>query len=184
MEKKFFSTRVMVYIAVLSALSTLIMFFEFPVLPVAPFLKVDFSDVITIIGATVFGPAAGTLIAFIRSLVNWLIKGSGIVGLVGNFAGFIGSVSIMLPIVLIKKKNMLVKSIIAITSLTIVSSIVNYFFLMPMYMTLFGMKLNMPLANYVLKIIVPFNIIKGILVTGVSWIIYNRMSSYLLKVRK
>ncbi len=44
MEKKIFSTRVLVYIAILGALSVLIMFFEFPVLPVAPFLKVDFQE--------------------------------------------------------------------------------------------------------------------------------------------
>ncbi|MGR3741851.1 ECF transporter S component [Companilactobacillus sp. DQM5] len=179
MKKRSLSTRTVIYIAVLAALATLIMFFEFPVLPTAPFLKVDFSDVITIIGGITFGPLAGTLIAFVRTIVNWLIKGSGVIGLIGNMAGFFGSVAIMLPMVLIKSKSRLFKIIISIISLTIVASLINYFILMPLYMALINMKINMSLLKYVLTIIVPFNLIKGVLVTGVSWIIYVRLASFL-----
>lgn len=183
MEKKLFSTRILIYIAVMGALSVLIMFFEFPVLPIAPFLKVDFSDVITIIGGVTFGPAAGTLIALVRSLVNWILKGGDFIGLVGNLAGFIGSLAIMFPFVFSKRNN-LFKIITSIISLTVIASLFNYFFLMPVYMNLAGMKLNVPLAKYILTIIVPFNIIKGTLVSVLSYIIYNRMKNYLKRIKK
>ncbi|GKQ42738.1 riboflavin transporter [Companilactobacillus sp. RD055328] len=181
MEKKFLSTRVIIYIAVLGALATLVMFFEFPILPMAPFLKVDLSDVVTIIGGTTFGPVAGILIAFIRSIVNWILKGSGLIGLIGNFAGFIGSIAVMLPAVLLKNKNVFLKIIISVFSLTIISALVNYFFLMPAYMILADMKIGMPLMKYILTIVIPFNLIKGSLVMIISMIVYNRMKDYLKK---
>lgn len=179
MSTKFFSTKKMVTIAVLSALATIVMFFEFPVLPTAPFLKVDFSDVITIVGGISFGPIGGTLIAFIRSIANWLIKGSGVIGLVGNFSGFLGSLAIMLPIVLIKSNRKIIKAIISIISLIVVSALVNYFFLMPIYMNLAGMNINMPLSQYILTIVIPFNLIKGFLVTAVTWVVYQRLADFL-----
>ncbi len=37
------NTRKMAYIAILSAISFLLLFFNFPILPAASFLKIDFS---------------------------------------------------------------------------------------------------------------------------------------------
>ncbi len=51
----------LVGIACLGALAFILMFFEFPVLPMAPYLKLDFSDVPVLLGAISMGQLAELL---------------------------------------------------------------------------------------------------------------------------
>ena len=65
------STKVMVQIAMLSAVAIVLMLFEFP-LPFAPsFYKLDFSELPVVIGAFAIGPAAGVMIEAIKILLNF-----------------------------------------------------------------------------------------------------------------
>ena len=60
-----------------------------------------------------------------------------------------------------------------ILALTIFMSIANYFVITPIYLQLYGVTtqqfLGTSLASYVAIGIVPFNLIKGLLVSGVFW---------------
>lgn len=49
----------LVGIACLSALAFILMLFEFPIIPMASYLKIDFSDVPVLIGGYIYGPAGG-----------------------------------------------------------------------------------------------------------------------------
>lgn len=64
--------------AVIAAIAFLIMKFEFPVIPVIPYLKMDFSDVVVAMSTLIFGPLGGTMVAFFKSLLNYLISGANI----------------------------------------------------------------------------------------------------------
>lgn len=70
----------------LSAISYIIMFIEFPI-PIFPaFLKLDLSDIPALIGGFAISPIAGVLIQLIKNLLHLITKTStGGVGELGNF---------------------------------------------------------------------------------------------------
>ncbi|WP_099974727.1 ECF transporter S component [Lactobacillus terrae] len=180
-EKRF---RNLIGISIFSALGAILLFFEFPVLFWFPFLKVDLSDVVTIIGAFVYGPIGGTLIAFIRSLIHLIISGSGVAGVIGNFSGFVGSVSLMLPFYYFWNRDKKVMAVISSTiSMTVIMSLLNYFVVMPLYMNVVGMQLGMSLGKYILTGVIPFNIIKALIINIAVILIYPRMRNFLTKWR-
>src|SRR5699024_5332882 len=77
MGKSTYKFQEIIGVSIFAALGTILMFFEFPILIWLPFLKVDLSDVVTMIGTFAYGPVGGILIALIKSLVHVLVTGSG-----------------------------------------------------------------------------------------------------------
>lgn len=69
----------LVGIACLGALAFILMFFEFPVLPMAPYLKLDFSDVPVLLGGYIYGPFGGIIIAAIKCLIHGMIHGLSLI---------------------------------------------------------------------------------------------------------
>lgn len=61
----------MVGIACLGALAFILMMFEFPIIPVASYLKIDFSDIPVLLGGYLYGPLAGVVVAFIKCFLRW-----------------------------------------------------------------------------------------------------------------
>src|SRR5690554_5019645 len=70
-------TRNLVMISLLAAMSFVLMYVvQIPLLPAAPFLKWDPSDLPNVLGGLVLGPGAAFLIALIKCLLFLLLKGS------------------------------------------------------------------------------------------------------------
>lgn len=173
-------TEKMVVTALLASFSYLLLFLEIPILPTFGWLKLDFSDIPILIGSFILGPVAGITIAFIRSLLNYMMSGGDVLSLIGNTTGFLASVIFMLPIYYMVKrennnKNLIIGMIISSSLLTIFMSIANYFVITPLYISLLGMDFGIPIAQMVLYGIVPFNIIKGIAVSVVFFISYKKL---------
>ena len=63
-KEKFFSTRKMACIGILSAMSSVLMLFEIPLFFAPSFYKLDFSEIPILIGSFAFGPAAGVVMEF------------------------------------------------------------------------------------------------------------------------
>lgn len=75
-------------LAMLSAVAALLMrFVQFPIVPGAPYLKFDPSEVPTLLAGVLYGPAAAVLVAWLKNLVYVLLFGSS-TGWVGPFANF------------------------------------------------------------------------------------------------
>ena len=89
--------RTMVGVAMLGAISFIVMFFEFPIILAFPFLKIDFSDVIVLLGTFIYGPIGGIGVAVIRSLLHFIMTGASLPSLVGDFAGVTASIFYLLP---------------------------------------------------------------------------------------
>ena len=53
---KVFNVHRTVGMALLGAIAFMLMFVEFPLIPIAPFLKIDFSDVPVLLGLVIYGP--------------------------------------------------------------------------------------------------------------------------------
>ncbi|MCH4008314.1 ECF transporter S component [Companilactobacillus sp.] len=169
----------LVGVAILAALATIIMFFEFPVLIWLPFLKVDLSDIVTLIGSLFFGPVGGISIAFIKTLCHWIITGQGVAGLIGDFSNFVGAVSLLLPFTYFWNRNKKAMAIVSGTVvMTIIMSLLNLFVVMPLYMNVVGMHLNMGLPQYVATGVIPFNVIKSLLTCVGVLVIYPRLQGH------
>ena len=63
-------TPTLVYIAILSALATILMFFDFPIPFFPPFLKFDLSDAVIFASSVIVGPLGMIAIIVIRSILH------------------------------------------------------------------------------------------------------------------
>ncbi|MEX1617191.1 ECF transporter S component [Enterococcus sp. C27] len=181
----------MVSIAMLAAIGTVLQFVAFPIMPAFSFLKIDFSDIPILLGMFLYGPLAGVITAFVRSLLHLFLTGLAPQNMVGDFASFLASSIFTLPIFYFfgKKKNIRTNRIVGLVSgilaLTIFMSIANYFVITPVYLQLYGVTtqqfLGTSLASYVAIGIVPFNLIKGLLVSGVFLVLHVKLLPWLSK---
>ena len=87
-KKTGINTHKMIQIAMLGAIATVLMLFEFPMPFLAPsFYEFDFSELPVLIGGFAMGPIAGILIEALKIVLHLLIKGThtAFVGELGNF---------------------------------------------------------------------------------------------------
>ena len=179
MGKSTYKFQAVVGVSIFAALGTILMFFEFPILLWMPFLKVDLSDVVVLIGTFAYGPVGGILIALIKSMVHVIVTGSGVAGLIGSGAAFLGSVAMLIPFNYFWKREHRTGAVIAGTvSMTFFMSILNYVLIMPLYMNVVGMKLNMSLSQYVATGVIPFNIVKALIISAAVIIVYPRIKGH------
>lgn len=186
-------------IAILSAIAAVLMLLEFPLPFVAPdFYKLDFSEVPVLIGGFLMGPLAGCLIELVKVLLNFIINGTVTAG-VGEFANLIVGCAFVCPVAWVYKKStgtkgMVVGLIVGVVSLVVVSALMNYYLLLPAYSKAFGMPLEafvqignavnssiVDLRGFILLAVVPFNCIKGILMSIISGILYARIGKALAR---
>lgn len=192
-EKTSTRVRKMVQIAMLSAVSVILMFFDIPLFFAPSFYKIDLSEVPVLIGAFAMGPLAGAVIELVKIALNLVLKGSMTAG-IGEVANFLIGCALVIPSALIyqrnkTKKGAIIGMVVGTIVMTIVGGILNAYLLLPVYATAFGMPLDAlvgmgsavnhfitNLATFVLFAVVPFNIIKGVIVTLIVALIYKKIS--------
>lgn len=195
-KKEYLNTRTMVKVSILGAFSFLLMLFDFPLWFAPNFLKVDFSDVPAMIGSFALGPFAGVLIQLLKNLLNLIIEGSQ-TGAVGELANFVvGSIFVYTAGAIYHKnktfKTAIVGMIAGTLSMTVAISIANYFVMIPLYAKIFGwpiediVALGSAVNKYVVDFktlilfsVVPFNILKGVMVTLITTLLYKKVSPIL-----
>ncbi len=192
-------TKTLVVISFLGAISSILMYFDFP-LPIAPsFMKMDLSELPVIIGGFILGPVASFIIAIIKILLKLFLKGTSTMFL-GELANFIGCIAYALPASIIysvfKTKK---RAIIGLITGTIFSSIVctafNATILFPLYINVFNMSeeviINMcqtinshidSMFKVMLFSVFPFNIIKYFLTSFITYIFYKHISKIIKKI--
>ncbi len=195
MHKKTINIKSLTIIAMLAAISTVLMFLSFsiPLFPI--FLKLDFSEVPALIAAFSLGPFAGVSVVFIKNLINLLFTSSGGIGEFANF--LIGSFFVFSAGLVYQKFKTRKGAILSMTVGTIIMSIVgtvaNYYILMPLYTLIMPIDsiVNMfksinPYANTMLKImfmtIAPFNLLKGFIVSLITFLIYKKLSPIIKRI--
>ena len=176
----------MVGVCSLSALAFILMLFEFPILPVAPYLKMDFSDLPVLIGGFIYGPAAGVMIAFLKCLIHAMTRGFSAGELVGILGNFLSSLALLLPFCWTWKHNswsfkrqLWLGSISATVTLVVVMALLNWWVLTPLYMALWNWKSTLPIPELIAVAVIPFNLIKGVLVSAVFALVAIRLKSWL-----
>ncbi len=186
------NVRLIVGTGMLSALAFVLQYLEFPI-PIMPgFIKFDFSDLPALIGAFAYGPVAGILVEFIKNLLHCTVTQSFTVGELSNFilgAIFTGTAG------LIYKKNKTKKgavigAIVGSLAMGIVSFPSNLFVVYPAYNKFMPMDAIIGMYSEILPSVgklwqallifnVPFTIVKGLISTLITVLIYKRISPVL-----
>ncbi|MFE8702635.1 ECF transporter S component [Cytobacillus sp. FJAT-54145] len=185
---KTLNTRALVTVGMLSSLSYILMLLNFPIPPFPQFLMIDFSDLPALVAALIFGPAAGILVELIKNVLDYFMTGSATGVPVGHIANFIAGVLFVVPTYyayqkLKTNKGMTFALIIGTVTMAILMSVLNYFAILPAY-TFF---LNAPAMSAVetrqliVTAILPFNIVKGILISVVFLLLFTRMNTWIVK---
>ncbi|HEY8363128.1 MAG TPA: ECF transporter S component [Tissierellaceae bacterium] len=199
LSKDIWNTRTMVKVSVLGVISFILMFFEFPIPWLAPtFMKLDISDLPSLIGAFALGPMVGVMVQFLKNLLNVLIEGTTTGG-VGELANFVvGSVFAFTAGLIYHRKKTFTRALVGLIcgtiAMTITITLANYFVIFPLYAKLMGLDMQVfidmgkainenitDLRSLMLLSVVPFNLLKGIILTALSLLIYKRVSPILHK---
>ena len=190
-------TRTIVEVGMLGAIATVLMLFEFPLPFIAPpFYELDFSEVPVLVGAFALGPMAGAMIELIKILINLLLNGTQ-TAFVGEIGNYILGCSFIVPAALIyKKKKTKTRAVIAMVigtiCMTVFGCFLNAYVLLPTYAAAFGMSIDSIIGlgsaingnitnimTFVMIAVAPFNIIKGVIVSVITLLIYKHISPIL-----
>ena len=159
--------------ALLAAIAYVLMLLEFPLLPAAPHLKMDFGDVPAVLGGVLFGPVCGVAVELVKNLLEMLTKGLGTQMGFGNLQNFLIGCSFVLPYTILyrwaERKNrhvvvrFLVPALAGIAAMLAVGFLSNLV-VAPLYLRLFlGQALSGELVLSYAVISLPFNALKGVI---------------------
>ena len=60
-------------ISLLVAIAVVLMYFDFPIVPIFPWLKIDLSEVPALIGGFAYGPVIGGIIVVLKVILKLLL---------------------------------------------------------------------------------------------------------------
>ena len=189
-EKKLFTTANLTRMAILAAVASVLFLIEIPL--GMPFYKLDLSNIPVLIGAFSMGPLAGTIVLGVKSLIG--LTHSSSAG-VGELADFIMGLAMILPASLIYQRNKTRKTamigmLTGVFCAVVVSVFVNKWIMLPFYMGAFHMTMDQLVQaahwggvdsewKLLLLITAPFNLIKGLVISILTAVLYKRVSPIL-----
>ncbi|MGD6815718.1 ECF transporter S component [Metabacillus sp. 84] len=178
------SIRKRVITAVLSSIAYLLMMLEIPY-PGSVFLKFDFSDLPALAALILFGPGSALTVEALKNVLHYLIQGSGTGVPIGEAANFVSAAVLILPLWLIYKRNQTLKGLLlglgaGTAAMALIMSIFNYYVILPAYTFFLGMEqMNTEqIYQFIVLGILPFNLIKGILISVIFTMVYIRMKAW------
>ena len=192
-SKERIGVRGVVQIGMLSAIAIILIQFEVPLPFAPPFYKIDFSEIPVLIGCFVMGPLAGAIVELIKVILNVVISGTTTGG-VGDIANFLIGCAMCVPAGMIYKKYHTRKSALAgmavgTVFMTVIGCILNAYVLLPVYAKAFEMPIDAlvamgtavnhsitSLSTFVIFAVAPFNLLKGVLVAFIVFLIYKKIS--------
>ena len=172
-------TRKMAIIAILSAISFLLMFFDFPILPGASFLKLDFSILPILLGLVVLNLRGALSILLVRSVLKLLLNNQGVNTYIGLPMNIVALGVFVLAFGLIWKKErttmrFVLASLAGTIGLTLAMLVLNYVYAVPLYAKFanFDIENILGLSNYLLAMVLPFNLIEGVIFAISFWLLF------------
>ena len=190
--------RKLTVVAMLAALSSVLMFISFPVPLMPGFIKFDFSELPALIASYAFGGIYGVIVCLVKNLINLPLSTTSGVGELSNF--ILGASFVYIAGIFYKLKKTrtgaLSGALTGSASMALISMISNYFIVYPFYINVMGMPSEAILGMYrainpnietlwqALAVFnVPFTFIKGLVSTVIAFLIYKPLSP-ILKGRK
>ncbi|MGE5485055.1 MAG: ECF transporter S component [Ignavibacteriales bacterium] len=171
--------RRMVRVGFLGAAGALLMVvMEVPLLPYAPFLKWDAGDIPALLGAFSMGPVAGLLIEAVKNAI-WQLTGKNSTGPIGFAASYLAGATLCFTAGLVyrfrrTKAGALAAMAVGTVVMTVVMCLANLYFFLPSW----GFKGD-EVANLIVTAAIPFNLLKGLLTSAITFVLYKRVRRYL-----
>ncbi len=181
------------YTAVFAAIATVLMYFEFPLPFMPPFLKVDLSGAVVLIGAFIFGIGPAITMIGIKDLIHLTQSQTGGSG---ELADFLMLSTLVIVAVLIyrahkTRKMAAIGCVVGSVAMACMGMLTNYFLIIPFYSAV-GMPIDQILAlcaainpsingmgAYLLVGVLPFNLIKGAILTVITMLAYKKLSTFI-----
>ncbi|MEL7598281.1 MAG: ECF transporter S component, partial [Clostridiaceae bacterium] len=154
------------------------------------------SDLPALLGTFALGPVSGILIELFKNVLHIVFKGTQ-TGFVGEFANFmVGSIFVATAGIIYKirksKKTAILGLIVGTIVMSLAASVLNYTILLPLYAKVFKAPIEAFVAmaaainpniktvkDLVLLSILPFNLLKGIVISAVTIPVYKSISPIL-----
>lgn len=155
---------------------------HFPILPQAPFLEYDPGHVFLLIAAFKFGPQAGIVMTLVYAILFAMITGLG--GPYGALMNFLSTSAFVLISALIYLKNHdrkgaiigLLLGSLAMTAIMVPANLI----ITPLYLSVS----KDVVWQLILPAIIPFNIVKGLISSILTLLIYKKISFFLNRTIK
>ena len=180
--------------AMLSAISFVLMFLDFPVPFMPSFVQMDISELPALLAAFSLGPVYGMVVCLVKNLLHLLITSTAGAGELCNF--LLGA-SFVIPAGLIYKlrksrSGAIIGALVGSVVMALFSIPLNYFITYPVYVVAYGMPLDAiigmyqairPGVNGLLECLItfnaPFTLVKGLLDAVLCFLIYKPLSPLL-----
>ena len=189
-------------IAICSSIAMVLHVLDFPLLFLAPdFYKLDFSELPVLLCGFYLGPSAAVTCEGVKVLLKLLVKGTS-TAFVGDFANFVVGCSFVIPATIWyhlhkSKHSALVGLILGTLSMSVLGSAFNAVYLLPKFSQLFGLPLEAIIAmgakihgsihsvpTFVLLCVAPLNVVKGVIVSMLTMLLYKRVARPLFGIHK
>ena len=185
-------TRKITLIGIFSAIASVLMFFELPMPFMPPFLKVDPSGVPILLSSMLFGPTAAISVTLIKDVIHLLSTTTGGVGELADFL-IMSSFSVVVGLIYSKRsdrKGVLMATLAGTVTIAIVGGLANRFLLIPFFSKVMPLEAIFAacaeinpaidgLNAYIFFGAVPFNVIKGLLLTVLTFLLYRKLEGFL-----
>ena len=176
-EKNAMSTKKMAFLGLIVGIASVLMLMGFPVIPIAPYLKVELSALIVFMTLLWFDFKTAVIVSLLTNIIHFFMPGTApLIPMLDEMVNFLATMLFIAPTAIFLNKKSLDKekkvlSILILTLIGFVSTVV--------LMVLFNQYINLPLVynidlsfKEVIAIFGLFNIIKwGInaLVINLTW---------------
>ena len=181
-------------IGICAAIATVLHMLDFPVLFLAPeFYKLDFSELPVLLCGFYLGPSATVACEGVKILLKLLLKGTS-TAFVGDLANFVVGCSFVLPATIWyhahkSKHSAVIGLILGTVSMSIFGSAFNAIYLLPKFSELYGLPLETIVAmgtairssisnvtTFVMLCVAPLNVLKGVMVSVLTMLLYKRVA--------
>ena len=182
----------MTLIGIFSAIAAVLMHFELPMPFMPPFLKFDPSGVPILLSSMLFGPSAAISVTLVKDLIHVLSTTTGGVGELADFL-IMSAFSIVVGLIYRRRsdrKGVLLATAAGTVTCAIVGALANYYLLIPFFSKIMPLdaifaacaEINPAidgLSAYIWFGAVPFNLIKGLLLTIFTFLLYKKLEGFL-----
>ena len=182
------------YTAIFAALATVLMYFEFYVPFMPPFLKVDLSGAIILIGAFIFGIRSAITMTLIKDLIHATQTQTGGTGELQDF--ILISILVIISVSVYKsmrtQRGAIIGCVIGSIVMSLVGMLTNYLFILPFYANVMNFPLEAiwemcqsvnpyikGMETYLFIGVLPFNLIKCSIITCVTMLVYKKLSVFI-----
>ena len=184
--------RYIAFVAMFGAIAAILMLFEIPLFFAPSFYKIDLSEIPVLMCSFYLGPVSGVICELLKIIIKLLLKGTS-TAFVGDFANFVVGCTFVLPASIIyhikkSKKTAIIGMASGTAVMTVFGSLFNAVYLLPKFASIFGMPLEAiigmgtevnaainSVSTLVLFAVVPFNLLKGVIVSIATFFLYKRL---------